>query len=113
MTSSKQQLLDAYATKPVQRFLQVDGFCDVWADDVMGPDDDGDSLMLGITHELMSSPGRLMPARLLIHEDADPEDVRRLLEKALENLDGALEYLRQESDRELLARAGIKSEAPF
>ncbi len=112
MTHTNQDLLNAYATKPAQRFLQVDGFCDIPGDDVMNPDPHGDQLMLTITHELMRSPGAHLPIRMLIHEGAKPDDVRRLLEKVLEDLDGCLGYLREETDRELLGRAGIPSE-PF
>ena len=36
-TRSKRGLLDHYASKPVQQFVQLDGFCRVWRDDVMGP----------------------------------------------------------------------------
>ncbi len=98
---------------PSNGSYKVDGFCDVVpGDDVMNLDPHGDQLMLTITHELMRSPGAHLPIRMLIHEGAKPDDVRRLLEKVLEDLDGCLGYLREETDRELLGRAGIPSE-PF
>ena len=93
MTPTKQELLDHYAAKPVQRFVQVDGFVDTKGDPVVTGDEDGDCLMTGVRHELMRSPGRGMPLRVLIHEDAELEDVRRLLTKILENVDHSLDVL--------------------
>ena len=76
-------LLKDYCEKPVQRFLQIDGFVRVTGDSVIGSDEDGDGLIAGMTHELMRTPsGDLLPVRILVHEDARPEDVRRLLTKA-------------------------------
>ncbi len=106
---TKQDLLKHYSDKPAQRLLQIDSFTNGHpADAVMPGDDDGDQLMYTITDELMSTPGKTLPLRILIHEDADPRDVRRLLEKSLRSLDSALDFLREEAEAEVLARAGIR-----
>lgn len=100
--------------KPEKRLLQVDGFCRVLSDDVMHPDDNGDAIMLGITHERMRSPSRDMPVRVFVHEDADREDVRRLLGKMLDEFDRCFDFLREENERELFARADVPfEELPF
>lgn len=115
MQPSKQDLLDHYATKEPQRFLQRDGFCDHWVDTTLRPDRDGDSSAVGMTAELMSTPGRTLPLRILIHEDADQEDVRRLMRKALAALDRDFEELREQQQRDVLERAGVDcaEETPF
>jgi hypothetical protein len=112
-TPDKQEILEELADKPVQRFLQLDGWANVEPDGVMHGDDEGDLTMLGITHELMRSPGRDLPVRVLIHEDADLEDVRRLLTKMLDGLDGYFDHLVEDTERELLRRAGVQSEIAF
>jgi hypothetical protein len=114
MTPDRDDLVAAYAQKPVCRLLQLDGFTGAQGDCVIRGDEDGDGIMFGVTHELMRSPGRDMPVRLLIHEDADCEDVRRLLAKMLDGvINRGIDYLREEAERDLLARAGIEAEIPF
>jgi len=113
-TSPKAELLAHYATKPVQRFLQVDCFTGCWGDSVLaGNPPHGDALMSGLTHELMSTPDRHLPVRVLIHEDAQREDVRRLLTKMLDHVDSSFERLHEDNERELFERAGITGECPF
>jgi hypothetical protein len=93
---TKQDLLDSYADKPVRRFMQIDGWCNVPTDDVMHPDDDGDQTCIGTTHELMRSSGQHMRVRLLIHEDGRPEDVRRLLTKVLDDIEETFAVMRED-----------------
>jgi hypothetical protein len=101
-------LLAHYARKPAQRFLQIDGFTACQRDSVLCGDAlHGDALSPGVTHELMSTPGRHLPVRVLIHEDAQIEDVRRLLTKVLDSLDSSFERLRESDERNLFERAGI------
>jgi hypothetical protein len=79
----------------------------------MHPDPDGDAIIFGLTREAMRSPGRDLPVRVLIHEDAHLEDARRVLTKALNALDSVFELLREDTQRELFARAGVPAEPPF
>jgi hypothetical protein len=109
MTESKQSKLAHYERRQLQRFLQVDGFCRTRGDSVMAPDEDGDVVMLGMTQELMGTPGPNLPVRLLIHDNASPEDVRRLLIKMLDVVGSGFEFLRDEDARELF----LPSEIPF
>lgn len=102
-TRTQQALLDRYGTKPVQTFFQADGFCHQQSDSVMA---EGDNILTGITTELMSTPSRTMPVRVLIHSDADREDVRRLLTRILEDLDCIMRDRSSEVTGDLLALAG-------
>lgn len=116
MTNRNQlgDLLAHYAKKPIQRFLQIDGFTGCQGDSVLCGDAlHGDALSIGITTELMSTPDRGLPVRVLIHEDAEREDVRRLLTKMLDDLDRSFEVLDEDNERELFERAGIKQTIPF
>ena len=97
-TNTKADLLRHYRTKPVQRFWQIDGFVRTWGDSVIPSDEDGDALMGGATHELMSTPGDRLPVRILIHEDARPEDVYRLLTKARDWLEAKGAWMVDERD---------------
>ena len=60
---SKTQLLDHYQTKSVNTFYQIDGFSELPEDDVLCPDDDGDSFIVGQTNELMTT---CPPVRVLV-----------------------------------------------
>lgn len=108
---TREDLLAHYRTKPIQRFLQMDGF-HTPGDEFTGKGEDGESVVSTLTQELMGTPGRSMPVRLLIHEDADPEQARRLLRRMLEGLDQAFEMLCEEEQAELFKRAGIEREPP-
>jgi hypothetical protein len=78
----KDELLFIAEEKPVRRFLQIDGFCNLeGGDDVMVADADDDTMCSGVVDELRNGGSVGDPVRILIHEDADPEDVRRLLTK--------------------------------
>lgn len=112
-TTPRAEKLAHYADSPLQRFLQIDGWRGCYPDDIMGCDADGDQVMFGITEELMRSPGEHLPIRVLIHEDARPEDVRRLLVKLTDNLDEAFGFLREETERDLFSRADVPADPPF
>jgi len=77
----KQSCLKHYAEvdKPAA-FGQLDGFAGYEDSDdyIMVPDNDGDVVYGGSTHELMRSGTTV---RLLIAKDADPWDVLRLIDK--------------------------------
>lgn len=102
----RMNLLATAAKKPVRRFLQMDGFAN-------GGDSysnvDGDAVFWGVTHELRQSKHAV---RVQIHEDADPAEVRRLLEKILESVDDGFAHLREADARDLFERADIPSD-PF
>ncbi len=103
--TDKTEILDKLKERPVARLLQMDGFIDTAGDPIVPGDDEGDKIMTKVTHELMRSPCRQMPVRVLIHEDADPEDVRRLLGKMLDALEDSFGWFRRET--------GLESEPPF
>ena len=106
-------LLREVASSPVRRFLLLEGFAGHPEDSCRNPDAEGDVLMLRVTYELRCSTG---PVHILVHENARPEDVRRLLRKALEDLEddapggSAFDVLAAAEEEELLARAGIYPE---
>ena len=75
----KGNLLEHYATRTPQSFVQFDGHvvgvdC---ADGVMRPDGDGDCLTAGVTYELM----RGASVRVLIHPNTTRNEALRLLKK--------------------------------
>lgn len=76
--SDKATLLAHYAGKEPTEFLQVDGFPGIAQDDVLSPDTDGDSIMLGSTHELMSGA---YAVRLLVTAGTKKTAVLRILRK--------------------------------
>ena len=77
--STKGDLLEHYATKKAKQFVQCDGFAlgRDGGDSVMRPDDDGDCLMSGTTHELMSGSS----VRVLIPVGTDRHTAMRILKK--------------------------------
>lgn len=79
MAKTKGELLEHYAGKPVTAFYQYDGFVIAGrGDDVMRPDRDGDCLMGGTTHELMSGGPAV---RILVTRGTSRKDAVRLLKK--------------------------------
>jgi hypothetical protein len=75
----KNVLLAEAAKKEPHCFYQYDGFANSTLDCVFNPDEDGDCLFGGtITTELKNCTNAV---RVLIHEDAKPEEVIRLLKK--------------------------------
>ena len=90
------ELLFIAEGKPVRRFLQIDGFRKLeGGDDIMRPDADDDTVFSGAVDELRNTGSEDNPVRILIHEDADSDDVRRLLTKMVAYAN------------ELLERAGL------
>jgi hypothetical protein len=76
--SLRATLLLKAAPKPIRKFLQLDGFDDMWGDNVTKPDKDGDVLFGGETYELNRSGN---PVRVLVHEGTPKATVLRLLTK--------------------------------
>lgn len=76
---TKKELLAKYQHKPVTKFWQYDGFLvgENW-DENTRPDADGDCILCGDTHELMSGGADI---RVLIPPRVSTEDAVRLLGK--------------------------------
>jgi hypothetical protein len=76
-------LLDA-AEKDVHQFLQIDGFMDMWGDDVTRPDSDGDCISSLEVDELR----RLHDVvRIQIPIDCKRQDALRILRKMVQALE--------------------------
>ena len=107
--AERRDLIGRAAEKPVRTFWQIDG----WADTppVPGvrdcrtptPDPDGDVVMGSEVRELRNTT---FPVRVQIHEGANRGDVLRLLQKAVEWLDGPKEQAIHPNARET-ARAAL------
>lgn len=78
---SVQQLLEQYAQKPIQRFLQVDAHDTSKVErGYLVPDRDGDCLTACLSYDLRAS-GEWLPVRVQIVPGADREQVLRMLQK--------------------------------
>ena len=75
--SKKGDLLEHYAGREPNKFVQYDGFAKNQADGIFNPDKDGDTLFSGDTWELMGGAG----VRLLIDPELGRADILRLLAK--------------------------------
>jgi hypothetical protein len=85
-------LVAKYADKPVTRYDQFDGFLNAKEDSVMHPDEDGDVLLGGETHELMSFDSGV---RVLIPDGVEPEDAARALTKIADWVERDLDFTRK------------------
>lgn len=76
----KRILLDHYAGKPIQRFLQIDASTigPAGGDDVVVPDIEGDVIFTAFRDELQTSD---WDVRIRIPEGTDPKHLGRLLHK--------------------------------
>lgn len=82
MDKTKGQLLAHYAEKEPKTFWQYDGFVGQSADDyVMKADGDGDSIMWGVTQELMTG---MYGVRVLVTAGTSQADAVRVLGKIRE-----------------------------
>jgi hypothetical protein len=79
---TKYQLLEKYLISSVSAFKQYDCFIDAVPDSLFKPDDDGDCLFGGTTHELMNGSS----VRVLIRPDESKQDVIRALLKIAEEV---------------------------
>jgi hypothetical protein len=86
----KAELLAEAARKPVRQYTQLDGFLDQEPDCLMKPDEDGDCLFAGRTHELRNTD---LPVRVQVLRGTKPEDVARLLRKFAKWIDRDPELL--------------------
>jgi hypothetical protein len=85
----RKKKLEHYAERDPKQFLQIDGFIE-GRDDLATPDEDGDSVLGGVTVELMHSS---FSTRILIDPATDPKVAARLLRKAAAWLDRKPELL--------------------
>ncbi|MBI2843049.1 MAG: hypothetical protein HYX78_06575 [Armatimonadetes bacterium] len=74
----KSRLLKKYREREPRLFLQYDAFTKAPWDDIVRPDDDGDAICWGDTHELMSG---IADVRALINPALNGLDVARVLRK--------------------------------
>jgi hypothetical protein len=74
----KEALLQKYAAREPFEFVQYDGFSDMYGDDLIRPDEDGDGITWTETKELMSGVSNV---RVLIRKFEDPKLAVRLLRK--------------------------------
>ncbi len=93
MKPKRSGLVAKYIDKPVTRFDQFDAFINAKPDDVVRPDEDGDALFAGETHELMSFDSGV---RVLIPDGVEPEDAARALTKIADLVERDLKQARDE-----------------
>ena len=79
---SKGDLLEHYCRREPKRFLQIDSWQQQGRDSVYTPDEDGDVISTGYTHELMHGH----PVRVLIEPGTPTRDAVRMLRKIRESL---------------------------
>lgn len=103
MKKTKGELLEHYAGKDPTAFYQFDGFAGVHGDDVLRPDDDGDSIMGGGTYELMTGA---YAVRVLVTRGTPEAVAVRLLKKIRKSIKrNPLVWLEAEpADRDPVAR---------
>lgn len=73
----KTKLLEKYSQKEPQQFIQIDGFAEMPAWNVVQPDADGHIMMAGITYDLMNCA----EVRVLIHPEVPKETALAFLKK--------------------------------
>lgn len=99
----RKRLIDQAIHKPVRTFLQIDlcGITEPYGRDGLCPaDENGHLITYGVVNELRRFD---IPLRIQIHEDADPDEIRKAVAALPEYLDDALDYMRAELMKRLEA----------